>query len=132
MVAGYDIASQLRGYTWSSSFVVFWLAMAVVAGPVVGIEASWLDSEEDIRAGMAVAPLVGVLVGEGIYSLREIAATTSTEYRIGSIIAGTGVLIAAGYRLRSRRRALGWLMGGSLAAVAIFTIAIGVLGGVEG
>jgi hypothetical protein len=90
LVAGYTVAAELRGIHYGP--LVFGI-IGVVAGPFVGIAASWLHREA-YRAASAAAVLAGIAIGESVYGLTMIAATTSPFYWILIGALGTALLAA--------------------------------------
>lgn len=97
MVAGYDLASVLRGFPVSPGGSLFWVTAAVVVGPFLGLGGHALRSRNRL-APAAVGAVSGVLVGEGVYGLTVIAATTPAEYWTGSIAVGVAFLLWAAVR----------------------------------
>ncbi|WP_017585632.1 DUF6518 family protein [Nocardiopsis ganjiahuensis] len=94
MVAGYDAASVLRGFAVSLGSSLFWIVAAVAVGPFLG----WGGHELGVRsriAPLAVGAMSGVLVGEGVYGLTVIAATTPAAYWTGSVTVGLLFLLLA-------------------------------------
>ncbi|MFE1167251.1 DUF6518 family protein [Nocardiopsis sp. NPDC058789] len=94
MVAGYDLASVLRGFHPSLGSSLFWCTAAVVVGPFLGWGAHALRT----RSGyvpLAAGAVSGLLVGEGVYGLTVIAATTPAAYWWGSVAAGAALLVWA-------------------------------------
>ena len=75
MLAGYDLATLVRGGAVSTSTVVFWGAAAVVVGPVLGVGAAWARDRDPRRVAIGVAPLAGILIGEAVHGLTAIADT---------------------------------------------------------
>ena len=87
MLVGYALATELRGYPVGTSMFVRWGAAAVIAGPALGVGAAWLRGPDPLRAAAGVAPIAGILLGEGLYGLTVVAATTSVAYWIGEVVA---------------------------------------------
>ncbi len=73
LVLGYQVVSGLRGFPTSEEL---FLIAGVVVGPFVGVAASWLRSH-GVRAALGAGLLAGIWLGEGIYGLTVVAATTS-------------------------------------------------------
>lgn len=73
LVLGYQLVSGLRGIPTSEEL---FLIAGVVVGPFVGVAASWLR-RRGVRAALGAGLLAGIWLGEGIYGLTVIAATTS-------------------------------------------------------
>lgn len=106
MVIGYALASEVSGHAAGTRLVLFWGAAAVVVGPAVGIAAAWFRGGSS-RAAVAAGVIAGILVGEAIYGLTFIAATTPVVYWAGQLVIGVGVAVsAAALRLDSRERLL--------------------------
>ncbi len=85
---GYALASAGRGLSWSLAPTNFWVAAGLVAGPLVGVGAAWVRWRTDVLAAVGVAGLSGLLIGEGVYGLTVIGATTSPVYWSASIAMG--------------------------------------------
>ena len=101
MLAGYALATELRGYPVGTSLFVRWGAAAIIAGPALGAGAAWLKGPDPLRAAAGIAPIAGILLGEGLYGLTVVAATTSVGYWIGELALGITLVILAAIRLRS-------------------------------
>lgn len=81
---GYQIVSTARGYAYSGEF---WAVVALVAGPVVGVAASWLH-RRDRFAALGVAVLAAIGLGDGITGVL-LLPTTSPVYWV---LVGCGAL----------------------------------------
>jgi hypothetical protein len=92
LLAGYLVASELRGFAASSWLVAFWGAAGLVAGPLLGLAAWWSRYGSAAQGGLGAGALAGVLVGEGVYGLTVVGDTTAPEYWWGQV--GVGVLVA--------------------------------------
>jgi hypothetical protein len=102
LLEGYDIVTGFRGFGYSAPFTdPFWL-LAVPAGPVLGVAAALTLHGTAPWRVLAVAPLSGVLIGEGIWALGNIADTTSAVYWCLQIILGIAFLTLAVIRRRPR------------------------------
>lgn len=97
MVAGYDLASALRGFGVSLGGSLFWVTAAVVVGPFLGLGGHALRVRNRL-APAAVGAMSGVLIGEGVYGLTVISATTPAEYWWGSVTAGAALVAWAAVR----------------------------------
>lgn len=100
LVLGYTAAALLNGLFYSP---LFFGAIGVVAGPFVGAATAWLRSPAPLRAAAGTALLAGIGVGEGIYGLTVVAATTSPVY--WAAIAAAGLALLAAMLLRRIRGA---------------------------
>jgi hypothetical protein len=101
MLAGYALATGLRGYPVGTSMFVRWGAAAAIAGPALGVGAAWLRGPDPRRAAAGVAPIAGILLGEGLYGLTVVAATTSVGYWIGEVVLGLTIVVLAAIRIRT-------------------------------
>ena len=102
LLEGYDLVTAARGFGYSPPFTdVFWL-LAVPAGPVLGAAAALTRHGSTPWRVLAVAPLAGVLIGEGAWALENVADTTSPFYWWLEIVLGTGFLVLAVVRRRPR------------------------------
>jgi hypothetical protein len=76
----YAAVSTARGYPYAGGLASEWTFVAGVAGPIVGLAASWLRSQRPVLVALAVAAPSAVLVGEGVYGLVLLADSTSPVY----------------------------------------------------
>jgi hypothetical protein len=79
MLAGYDLVSAWRGVE-DRSLVGFWGAVAIVAGPLLGLATAWLRSRRRVLVALGVIVIVTPLLGEAAYGLTVNRATTSPVY----------------------------------------------------
>ncbi|MFE7507013.1 DUF6518 family protein [Promicromonospora sp. NPDC057488] len=100
LVLGYTVASQVRGYVYDP---LLFSAVGVVAGPFVGVAASWLRAT-GVRAALGTALLAGIGVGEAAYGLTIIRETTSPVY--WTLIGVAGLALLTGMLVRRVRGAL--------------------------
>ncbi|OOB90533.1 DUF6518 family protein [Rathayibacter sp. VKM Ac-2630] len=92
MLEGYDLVTGWRGFGWSPPFSdPFWL-LAVPAGPILGAAAALTLHGTTAWRVLAVAPLSGVLIGEGVWALSAVADTTSPVYWWLEIVLGVAFL----------------------------------------
>ncbi|SMH28237.1 hypothetical protein SAMN06295885_0118 [Rathayibacter oskolensis] len=102
LLEGYDLVTAWRGFGYSPPFTdLFWL-LAVPAGPILGAAAALTRHGSNAWRVLAVAPLSGVLSGEGVWALGAIAETTSPVYWWIEIVLGVGFLSLAVIRRRPR------------------------------
>ncbi|QHC58855.1 DUF6518 family protein [Rathayibacter sp. VKM Ac-2760] len=102
LLEGYDLVTAARGFGYSLPFTdVFWL-LAVPAGPILGAAAALTLHGSTPWRVLAVAPLSGVLIGEGIWALGAVADTTSPVYWWLEIVLGAVFLVLAVLRRRPR------------------------------
>lgn len=115
-LAGYDVASQVRvGHGLALSTWAFWLVQGALAGPVLGLVAWWGRRDPGLGRALAVAALGGLALGEGVYGLTVVAATTSPVW--WSISVGLGVAAVAAYAVSSRSGR--WSLVAGLGAVLV-------------
>ena len=131
MIAGYALATELLGYPAGAvSLFVRWGAAAVVAGPALGVGAAWLRGPNGLRRAVGIAPIAGILLGEGLYGLTVVAATTSVGYWIGQVAVGLAAVVLAAVRLRNGPL-IALMLGASAVAGVIFyaayTLVLGLL-----
>jgi hypothetical protein len=104
LLEGYDIVTAWRGFGYSPPFSdVFWL-LSFPAGPILGGAAALTLHGRGSWRVLGVAPLAGVLIGEGIWALGAVADTTSPVYWWLEIVLGVGFLLIAVLRIRPRPR----------------------------
>ena len=124
LVLGYQVVSELRGFPTSEEL---FLVVGVVAGPFVGVAACWLH-RRGLAAALGAALLAGVGIGEGVYGLTRIAATTGWLWWATTILLGVALLALVLARRARRPREIGVaLVGTALVAVA-FNAAYTLLG----
>ena len=119
LVLGYTAAAHLRGYVYDP---VLFSLVGVVAGPFVGVAASWLRAT-GVRAALGTALLAGIGVGEAVYGLTIIRETTSPVY--WTLIGVVGLALLAGMLVRRVRGALPVALaaGGTALVAATFYVA---------
>ncbi|MFJ3406455.1 DUF6518 family protein [Promicromonospora sp. NPDC090134] len=119
LVLGYMAASQVRSYVYDP---LLFSAVGVVAGPFVGVAASWLRAT-GVRAALGAALLAGIGVGESVYGLKVVRETTSPVY--WTVIGVAGLALLAGLLVRRVRGALPVALaaGGTVLVAATFFLA---------
>lgn len=115
LLGGYLLATELRDLSMSRTFLLFWAACGAVGGPIVGLAGSWLRHHGAWRGALAVAALAGLLLGEAVYGLTVVVATTGATYWILQTVAGLALLGAWALGRRPETR---WLALGVLGAAA--------------
>jgi hypothetical protein len=128
MLAGYALATEFRGYPVGTSMFVRWGVAAVIAGPALGVGGAWARGPNPLRAAAGVAPIAGILLGEGLYGLTVVAATTSVGYWIGELALGLAVVALAAIRLRSGPGITLMLALSAIASVVFYLVYTRVLG----
>lgn len=100
LTVGYAVVSSLRGFPFDPTT---WAIIGVLAGPVIGA-ATFALRGSSMPAAVGGGLLSGILIGEGVYGLTVIAATTSPVFWWAAIVAGVTLLVAvAARRLRGIR-----------------------------
>jgi len=94
------VAFEHRLGSYSLDAIVFWIGIALLIGPIVGLCASWLRSSTTALREIAVAAPGSVLVGEGLFmTIRQ--PGLDIVYSTLSIILGIVVfLLLAAWKLR--------------------------------
>ena len=128
MLAGYGLATELRGYAVGTSTYVRWGAAAVIAGPALGVGAAWLRVAHPLRAAAGIAPIAGILLGEGLYGITVVAATTSVAYWIGQVAVGLVLVVLAAFRLRNGPGIALMLALSAIASAIFYVVYTSVLG----
>ena len=128
MLAGYALATEFRGYPVGTSMFVRWGVAAVIAGPALGVGTAWLRDPNPRRAAAGVAPIAGILLGEGLYGLTVVAATTSVGYWIGEVAVGLALVVLAAIRLRNGPGIALMLALSAIASVIFYLVYTRVLG----
>ncbi|GAB2473220.1 hypothetical protein GCM10027063_12820 [Promicromonospora xylanilytica] len=124
LVLGYAVASQLRGLWYDP---LLFSAVGLVAGPFVGVAASWLRAT-GVRVALGVTVLAGIFVGEGVYGLTVVRETTSPVY--WSVIGVAGLALLVGLLVRRIRGTLPVVLavGGTAVVALAFLVAYTNLG----
>ena len=128
MLAGYALATELRGYPVGTSMFVRWGTAAVIAGPALSVGSAWLRGPNPLRAAAGVAPIAGILLGEGLYGLTVVTATTSVGYWIGEVAIGITVVVLAAIRLRNGPGIALMLALSAIASIIFYLVYTHVLG----
>lgn len=102
MTVGYAVVSGWRGFPFDP---MTWAIIGLLVGPVIGVAAHALR-RAPIPAAAGAGVLAGILVGEGVYGLTVVAATTSPVYWWAVIGLGAALVLATAIRLRSVRPVL--------------------------
>lgn len=129
LVLGYTLVSELRGFSYSP---VFWGAIGLLAGPVVGWSTSAAFERRPLLSAVGSSLIAGVLLTDAGYGLTVVADTTSPVY--WWIVGVTGVLFLVVVALRQRRpaRYVALPIGLTLAWIAIGSAGYAVLNGIQG
>lgn len=122
MNEAYGVVSRSRGFAYGGGFSSIWNLIALLAGPVAGIAATWLGSPRPALVALGASAPAAVLIGEGLYGLTVVSDTTSPVFWTIELAAGVGVVVVtAATRLRTIS-AIGALVGVSALGGALFYV----------
>jgi hypothetical protein len=103
-------AFVVSGAYYPRSFLLFWVVVALLAGPLVAIAATWLR-RAGVRGAVAVGSMPAILLGEGAY----IAVRLPDDSRVyPALLVVGGLALPAALLMRRRPRFVA-----ALAAVAV-------------
>lgn len=122
LLAGYVLGAEMQGFPSSTTTVLFWGAAALLAGPLLGLSAFWIKTRRDLLAATGVGAMSGVLIGEGIYGLTQVADTTYPPYWWGEIVVGLILLLAVAWRRLLEIRVVALSAGVAVLAAATFVL----------
>jgi hypothetical protein len=92
LLQGYVIVSTLRGFPDSYGPGDLYFTVATLAGPVIGLAGlAWHSGSGAVRA-VGVAVVAAVMIGDGVWGLLRVVATTGWLYWVISIVIGVGIL----------------------------------------
>lgn len=128
LVEGYRLVSTWRGIDFGAPFSGIWTIVALIAGPVVGAAAAFVGGRDPRWAALATSPVAAVLVGEGVYGLTVIAATTSPVYWGVQIAGGAVLVVIVLVRRRPEVLVTCAAVGLTLVGAALFLVAYSALG----
>lgn len=127
LVLGYTIVSTLRGFYYSP---VMWSAVALVAGPFVGVAVNWLRVVP-WKAAVGAALLGGIGLGECIYGLTMVVETTGWFYwTLIGLVALALLAVVAVRRVRAVRL-VATEFGLAFVVAAVFHLTFTALGSVS-
>ena len=114
----YAVVSESRGFAYSAGLGNIWTLLAVPAGVIVGVAATWLRSTRVTLMAFGAAAPAAVLLGEGMFGLTVILATTGPVVWILELAAGTAFLVVISLtrlrRIRPIALCIGFAVGGAL------------------
>ena len=94
LVGGYYATGILRDVAESPGSIRFWMLAAVIAGPLLGLAASWVRRGSPVAAALGAGAAAGLLGGESVYGLTAIAGSTSSLYWTIQLAIAVVLLIA--------------------------------------
>ncbi|HEX3730918.1 MAG TPA: DUF6518 family protein [Opitutaceae bacterium] len=124
LVLGFYVAEAIRGWGVSRHQLVFWSAMSVLVGPLVGLAADWLRRSGRTARALSVGILGGLLAGEAVYGLMELKFSSPARYWYVQF--ALGIALAVGLPLWDSRRR--WLSSGAAVSVSAAVFAVVGLG----
>ena len=125
-LAGYDATTLARGFAVSVTMGLFWGALAIVVGPVLGVGAAWVHDADPRRRAFGFVPMAGILLGEGLYGVLAIGSSTFAGYWIAQALVGAGLAAFGLRRADLRTRVL--VVGATLVVAAGFFVAYSSIG----
>ncbi len=123
----YGVVSGLRGYAYSAGPHNIWTILALPAGVIAGLAASWLRSPRVTLVALGAAAPAAVLLGEGMYGLTVILATTGPVVWILELVAGAAVLVAISVRRLRELRPIALCVGVSVLGAVVLYVGLRVL-----
>ena len=94
LVGGDYTTAILRHVAESPGSIRFWMLAAVIAGPLLGLAASWVRRGSPVAAALGAGAAAGLLGGESYYGLTAIAGSTSSLYWTIQLAIAVALLIA--------------------------------------
>ncbi|WP_445444364.1 DUF6518 family protein [Clavibacter sp. km3a] len=127
LLQGYAVVSTLRGFPDAYGPGDLYFVIATLAGPVLGLAGlAWAAGSGALRA-CGTAVVAAVMVGDGVWGLLRVVATTGWLYWALSIVIGVGILAWAvvGRLARPRDRVLAVAL--TAAGAAAYALAFSAL-----
>ncbi len=122
LLGGYLIATEVRGLSMQTTFIIFWAACGAVGGPAVGLGASWAATESGWRSALGAAVLPALLTGEALYALTTIRDTTGAVYWVLELAVGMGLLALWAARRRPATGQIALAAGLTAAGATAFAV----------
>lgn len=95
LLAGYIVASELRGYATGNSLVIFWGLAGLAVGPVLGVAAHAVRRGALVPSAIGTGLVAGVMLGESLHGVTTIGDSTSPVYwtlqAIGALVLLTAI-----------------------------------------
>ena len=126
LVLGYTIVAELRGLSYSPAF---WVAVGLVAGPVVGWSTSAAFDGRRLLNVLGSSLIAGIAITDAVYGLTDIADSTSPVYWWSAGIAGAMFLGLVALRQQLPVRYVAAQLGLTLLWVVAGTAGYAVLNG---
>lgn len=101
LLAGYIVASELRGWPVGNSLVLFWGLAGLVVGPFLGLAAHAVRRGALVPSAIGAGVMAGVMAGESLYGVTVVADTTSPVYWS---LQAVGALVLLGLVSRAHAR----------------------------
>jgi hypothetical protein len=114
----YGVVSESRGFAYSAGLSNIWTLLALPAGVIVGVAATWLRSNRVSLMAIGAATPAAVLLGEGMFGLTVILDTTGPVVWILELAVGAAFLVVFSVarlrRFRPIALCVGLAVGGAL------------------
>jgi hypothetical protein len=120
------IVFDARGGYYLHSYLAFWLLVAVVVGPLIGVCASWLRAARMPLRALGIAAPSSVLIGEGVFMLVRLPGV-STVYALASVVVGLVLFAVLAALLVRGARYLALSIAACVLATAAFLTTYGLL-----
>lgn len=125
LTVGYSASAHLQGLSYDPTLFV---VVGIVVGPFVGVATRWLRADSEWRTAAGTALLAGIGLGEAVYGLTAVAATTSPVYWSTIGVVALGLLAVMLVRRIRSALARGATVVGAAAVAGAFLAAYSALG----
>ena len=115
----YGIVSELRGFAYSAGPHNIWSILAFPVGLIAGLAASWLRSARVTLVAIGASAPAAVLLGEGMYGLTVILATTGPVVWILELAGAATFLVAISLVSLRRLRPIALCVGLAVAGAVV-------------
>jgi hypothetical protein len=106
LVGYYGTAALALGFPPDFYYTAFWVGMAIISGPMLGVAGHWWRSERLSRRVVAIALLGGIFISEGLYLFWNITAFWVGPTGWGWIVIGILIPLILGHSVKDRLFAL--------------------------
>ncbi|HEX4442395.1 MAG TPA: DUF6518 family protein [Galbitalea sp.] len=120
------VVFDARGGYYPHAYLAFWIVIALLIGPLVGVCASWLRAPRMWLRAVAIAAPSSVLIGEGIFMLVRLPGV-STVYALASVVVGLALFTMLAALLLRGARCLALSTVACVLASAAFLTVYGLL-----
>ncbi|MGN6606118.1 MAG: DUF6518 family protein [Jatrophihabitans sp.] len=121
----YAIASPLRGIATTSSERGLWISAAVVIGPLVGACAHYARHGAGASRAAAPAAVCGIVIGEGMYAVLELANVGQGASEVGVAGAAAAVVtVRAASGTRHRATAVVTTLAAAIVVLGLYWLSL--------